>query len=324
MSGPAYIGSMDFRRARAVIALAIALALAACDGGRATPVDAPVPSSADPAGAGGLTESLRLALGDFLTSSGGGFELSNAGLVDTVRVLKLTVVDGRAYFLAAVGDAGAETRVFARADRSLGFWRVVEAQAPEDWSQLPEVGSNDFFFQEMGGERAAAGGFVDPTATRVDTVTASGTVLDEDVPRAGGAIVRVVPWGVLRVYRGEEVVGATPIIPERAQTEQPPLDADSQAVADRFTTGMLRGPWHRAAPHVTSDSLPGLWLPQIQAILTSSESTLVGRAPSDASRYTYGLLSETGRAILSVEMTREASGWRVGSCFYRRLPPEDG
>jgi hypothetical protein len=247
-----------------------------------------------------------------------------------IQVVKAVRAGPVAFLLAVVTERGDSAQAFVSLLREGRGWRVDDLRVVRG---VPEVGSNDFDFEILTvGALVGVGGFVDPTASRVDTVDPFGRVIDADDPLAGGAIVVSDRFGLTRIHRRERVIGAVPVTiaatPEELREFQPArlegtAAGEARAVADGFVRAFLSGGWVPATTFYNPGGRPDLLLPPMADVLSPGPWELSGPVEVKARGFLYPIEGPGGRAVLDVQLNRWAGDWKVARMMFLTPPGGD-
>jgi hypothetical protein len=312
-----------------LIACLLALSVPACalEGTETVPPPPPV----GPAGPEELTETeaepLADALADDLRPGERQSGIGAGGSVD-VEVLKAIRRGGAAFMVASVaGRQGSDEAFVSLTDRT-GGWEVMDVAPIE---ALPPRGSNAFLFQTLTvGLVVAHGGFVDPNASAVDAVDPFGTVIDEDEPFAGAAVVISEAFGLLRVHGEGRVIGALQIAvtssDELELLRSSPVSSsvrdEAREVADRFVATLLTDGWVEATTYYNPVGRPDLLLPPLETVVAPGSWTRDGEPQLHPRGFIYPISGAQGEGLLHVQLTRYLGEWKVTGCALS-TPPED-
>jgi hypothetical protein len=317
-----------------VAALAVVMLVAACSpqfGGPAGPVSVGTPGP--DVMAEEATASLRRAFALRLLETTreakpteGMIRRAQAG----IQVVKAVRAGPVAFLLAAVTERGDSAQAFVSLLHEGRGWRVDDLRVVRG---VPEVGSNAFDFEILTvGALVGVGGFVDPTASRVDTVDPFGRVIDADDPLAGGAIVVSDRFGLTRIHRRERVIGAVPVTiavsPGELQRFQPArlqrtAIREARPVADGFVRAFLSGGWVPATTFYNPGGRPDLLLPPMADVLSPGPWELSGPVEVKARGFLYPIEGPGGRAALDVQVNRWAGEWKVARMMFLTPPGGD-
>jgi hypothetical protein len=316
-----------------MLLVAAAVAGSACS----VPSSPPTPGTSQAAGTPGpeeLTEDQAIGLRRALAaeSLGEADGLPSEAAVDEalpdVQVLKAVRLGGTAFALATLGGK-TEGAVFASLGLRVSGWRV-EGVAPV--SVAPPRDSNGFLLQTLSvGGLVAHGGFVDPTASAVDTLDPFGDLVDADEPFAGAVLVTSRRFGLLRVLRGHRTIGALQIVvtssdelallqPTRIEEA---LRRDARQVADRFVDTFLTDGWVEATAYYNPDGRPDLLLPPLATVVRPGVWRREGQPDAQRKGFIYPIRGPQGRAFLHVEVALHLGEWKVTGCALS-TPPEGG
>ena len=315
---------------RLVASLLVSLVVPACS--LRGPVTAPPRQPIGPAGPEELTEAeaepLAEALAADLVAGGDLSEIRGGGSAGQVEVLK-AVRQGRAAFMvASVAARPGSDEAFVSLTVRTGGWEVMDV-API--AAIPPRGSNAFLFQTLtAGLLVAHGGFVDPNASAVDAVDPFGTVIDQDEPFAGAAVVVSERFGLLRVHGEGRVIGALQIAVTSADELEmlesspvrPSVRDEAREVADRFVDTLLSEGWVEATTFYNPAGRPDLLLPPLETVVTPGSWTRDGEPESQPRGFVYPISGAQGEGLLHVHLTRYLGQWKVTGCALS-TPPED-
>jgi hypothetical protein len=247
-----------------------------------------------------------------------------------IQVLKAVQAGSVAFLLAVVTEPGDSAQAFVSLVREGQGWRVDDLRVVRG---VPEVGSNAFDFEILTvGPLVGVGGFVDPTASRVDAVDPFGRVIDADDPLAGGAIVVSDRFGLTRIHRRDRLIGAVPVTiaatPEELRDFQPARlegasAGEARAVADGFVRAFLSGGWVRATSFYNPGGRPDLLLPPMAEVVPPGRWQLTGTVEVTARGFRYPIEGAGGRALLDVQLNRWDGEWKVARMMFLRPPGGD-
>jgi hypothetical protein len=247
-----------------------------------------------------------------------------------IQVVKAVRAGPVAFLLAVVSDRTGSAQAFVSLVQEGRGWRVDDLRVIQGF---PELGSNAFVFRILVvGPLVAVGGFVDPSASRVDAVDPFGTVVDADDPLAGGAIVVSDRFGLTRIHRGDRIIGAVPVTiaatPEELREFQParlegPAAREARIVADGFVRAFLSGGWVPATSFYNPEGRPDLLLPPMAEVVPSSRWRLTGPVEVTARGFRYPIEGPGGRALLDVQVNRWAGDWKVARMIFLTPPGGD-
>jgi hypothetical protein len=247
-----------------------------------------------------------------------------------IQVVKAVRAGPVAFLLAVVTERGGSAQAFVSLLQEGRGWRVDDLRVVRG---VPEVGSNAFDFEILTvGTLVGVGGFVDPTASRVDSVDPFGRVIDADDPLAGGAIVVSDRFGLTRIHRRERVIGAVPVSiaasPEELRRFQPArlertAVREARRVADGFVRTFLSGGWVPATSFYNPEGRPDLLLPPMADVLSPGPWELSGPIEVKARGFLYPIQGPGGRALLDVQLNRWAGDWRVARMTFLTPPGGD-
>jgi hypothetical protein len=266
-------------------------------------------------------EAFQLAIGRYLTQLSADPQAAVA-TARTVTILKSVVVQDAAFALATRTTNGGIELATSSFTKTGSTWRV-DALNLEDLSKVgapPAAGSDGFVPILVHGppslaDNTAVLGFVDPTASRVDAVTSLGQFIDSDVPTRGVTIVIAKTWAQIRVYRGEHVLRAFPVIDPALEASRD-LDRQARTVADGFVSALLTRGWKAAAPYFEAVVHPELILPPFEQILTDRSLQVQGEPRVENGRFAYHLLGAGDQGTLLLSMFKEGENWKVLFCEY--------
>jgi hypothetical protein len=245
-----------------------------------------------------------------------------------IQMVKAVQAGTVAFLLAVVTEPGDSAQAFVSLVREGKGWRVDDLRVVRG---VPEVGSNAFDFEILTvGPLVGVGGFVDPTASRVDAVDPFGRVIDADDPLAGGAIVVSDRFGLTRIHRRDRVIGAVPVTiattPEELREFQPARlegSAAARAVADGFVRAFLSGGWVPATSFYNPGGRPDLLLPPMAKVVPPGSWQLSGPVEVTARGFRYPIEGAGGRALLDIQLNRWAGDWKVARMMFLRPPGGD-
>lgn len=247
-----------------------------------------------------------------------------------IQVVKAVQAGTVAFLLAVVTEPGESAQAFVSLLRERREWRVDDLRVVRG---VPEVGSNAFDFEILTvGPLVGVGGFVDPTASRVEAVDPFGRVIDADDPLAGGAIVVSDRFGLTRIHRRERVIGAIPVTiaatPEELRGFQPArvegaAVEEARPVADGFVRAFLSGGWVQATSFYNPEGRPDLLLPPMARVVPAGRWQLSGPVEVRARGFRYPIEGAGGRALLDVQLNRWAGDWKVARMMFLRPPGGD-
>lgn len=228
----------------------------------------------------------------------------------TIEKVALETTSGVA--LATFDDGEVLKRSIVAIAREKGKWQIESVTPGEAY--VHPIAPDTFHYALMG-QKNSYGGYVDPTATRVEFVDRCGAVVDRDTPVAGATLVLAPTDGLVRAVRDQEVLAAIPLVRSRAFGQSGPLNAASKQAGNEFTEALVYDGWRRAMKHWAGPD-PATVIRPFGAILTD-EYEITGeatRSESDANpRYFYPLRGPFGPATLILEMIAPGSGqpWQV-------------
>lgn len=195
------------------------------------------------------------------------------------------------------------------------YWTVGNIITTTIWDEPIRRGSGSFVFMP---HNESLGGYIDPSATKVQSVDSCGAVIDSDVPTHGATIVIVKGVGQVRSFRGSTLLTANPISNNYPAGEFGPLTAESRKVADRFVRALLEEGWSEAASYAAGEDKVALVRP-FWALLNGrfraeGAPSQVGGGNGRTPGYLYPLKGPEGVATLGIQMvdTGEGRGWEVG------------
>jgi hypothetical protein len=229
-----------------------------------------------------------------------------------VRLEKIVLKGDQGYGLFTYRDNLQTIRGLGVVLRRPKGWTVTDIETSPLWVEGDFTGSQTFVFLQHNG---AVGGYIDPSATRVESVDHCGAVTDRDVPTDGATIVLVPASGQIRGFSGSTVMTAVPIVAELTTAPSVPADARAQKVAGRFVDLLLKKGWQQSLPLVAGQK-PEAWVRPFGALVTGRYK--VTGPPVRASRgFLFPMVGPGGVSTLVVTTVDDGSGknWRVNAAF---------